>query len=311
MMFSTEEKKVLAESLESPEPLRELNDAVRTLLGKPDRNPAELYEGLDEFRWELARAGRGNEEDIVLEVMDFLVGWASPHMSLKTSGSQNPGPTDGPSKTSKATASSPPGESDIPAVRLLRRFPGTSGGIWTDRQKAALHSQYLLNITATTPTTILLDLTGIIATPGVLQDLILPLGERVRSGLSGPLKLVVRTHDQGAADFVRYLAREHRIPIFVSLSGQGLDQAQPVGELSGTEHTTLNLMLGLGGRVTASGLADAIGIESTAAGNRLTNLAEKGYIYRIGRSRRYGDVFIDPREASDEGQVVVTAPTSS
>ena len=37
---------------------------------------------LTRFREELASAGRDEDEDVVLEVMDYLTGWASPHLKL-------------------------------------------------------------------------------------------------------------------------------------------------------------------------------------------------------------------------------------
>jgi hypothetical protein len=37
---------------------------------------------LTRFREQLASAGRAEDEDIVLEVMDYLIGWASPHLRL-------------------------------------------------------------------------------------------------------------------------------------------------------------------------------------------------------------------------------------
>ena len=43
---------------------------------------ADALAGLTRFRQELARAGRDEDEDIVLEVMDYLAGWASPHLKL-------------------------------------------------------------------------------------------------------------------------------------------------------------------------------------------------------------------------------------
>ena len=49
----------------------------------------------------------------------------------------------------------------------------------------------------------------------------------------------------------------------------------------------------------ASDLADRAGIEATAAGNRLVNLVRKGYVYRWERPRREGDLFVDPRLASN------------
>jgi hypothetical protein len=37
---------------------------------------------LEALRGELRRAGRTQDEEVVLEVMDFLVGWCSPHVCL-------------------------------------------------------------------------------------------------------------------------------------------------------------------------------------------------------------------------------------
>ena len=53
---------------------------------------SEGYDGADivrlfeAFRLDLAKAGRGVEEDAVLDVMDFLEGWCSPHMKLPKQG---------------------------------------------------------------------------------------------------------------------------------------------------------------------------------------------------------------------------------
>lgn len=43
---------------------------------------ADALAALTRFREELARAGRDEDEDVVLEVMDYLTGWASPHLKL-------------------------------------------------------------------------------------------------------------------------------------------------------------------------------------------------------------------------------------
>jgi hypothetical protein len=43
---------------------------------------ADALEGLTRFREALARAGRDEDEDIVLDVMDHITGWASPHLRL-------------------------------------------------------------------------------------------------------------------------------------------------------------------------------------------------------------------------------------
>jgi len=37
----------------------------------------------EQTRRQLREAGRDREEEVVLEIMDFLVGWCSPHMNLE------------------------------------------------------------------------------------------------------------------------------------------------------------------------------------------------------------------------------------
>jgi hypothetical protein len=39
-------------------------------------------EGLEELRFELREEGREDAEDTVLDVMDFITGWSSPHMRI-------------------------------------------------------------------------------------------------------------------------------------------------------------------------------------------------------------------------------------
>lgn len=41
-----------------------------------------LYSQLDAFRSVLLASGRDADDDVVLEVMDFLTGWCSPDMNL-------------------------------------------------------------------------------------------------------------------------------------------------------------------------------------------------------------------------------------
>jgi hypothetical protein len=43
---------------------------------------ADALAELTRFREELASSGRDEDEDVVLEVMDYVVGWASPHDKL-------------------------------------------------------------------------------------------------------------------------------------------------------------------------------------------------------------------------------------
>jgi hypothetical protein len=53
---------------------------VRLLEGGAERDAVQ--HALDDYRQELRISGRERDEDIVLEVLDLLTGWASPHMRI-------------------------------------------------------------------------------------------------------------------------------------------------------------------------------------------------------------------------------------
>jgi hypothetical protein len=271
-------------ALKAERPTRRLANTVRALL-QAGNSPDQLLSELERLRGTLQRQGREADEDRVLEVMDFLVGWSSPHMKIDPSPTEAPEPT-----TVAATDAAAP----RPAIRFV--FPGTSGGIWTDRTQAALYRDFFFPPTVVAGWTVaVLDLTGMIPTPGVLQDLLLPLAQKVRGGVYGELSLVVRTHDEGVRDFLRYLSKEYNLPIYIAAAFESLSSAQPLGPLTGTEQTTLNVLVQLGGAVTASQLARAVGIEATAAGNRLVGLASKGFLHRVSSPTGRGDLFQDFR----------------
>jgi hypothetical protein len=69
------------EALAAPDPTLALREAVVAAReAGTDRDTAEGQ--LRALRDHLRQAGRDEDEDVVLEVMDFLVGWASPHMKI-------------------------------------------------------------------------------------------------------------------------------------------------------------------------------------------------------------------------------------
>jgi hypothetical protein len=147
------------------------------------------------------------------------------------------------------------------------------------------------------PTTFVVDLTGVQLTTGALRELIVPLGQRLRGGVFGDVRVVVATHDTDDAEIIGLLARQHELPLFVSVSASPDDvaRARPVGAITATDVETLDELGRIGGSATVSVLANAFGIEPTAANNRLVGLARKGYVYRFERDRRKGDLFFDPR----------------
>jgi hypothetical protein len=70
------------QALREPGPRMEhLLAKVKARLAKGD-SKAEVLSALQSYRQELIDAQRDEDEDVVLEVMDFVVGWASPHMQL-------------------------------------------------------------------------------------------------------------------------------------------------------------------------------------------------------------------------------------
>jgi hypothetical protein len=69
----------LHEALNSAEPLMQMRDLVRTEL-QHNVSRREVLGQLESLRIELRGSGRASEEDVVLDVMDFVSGWSSPHM---------------------------------------------------------------------------------------------------------------------------------------------------------------------------------------------------------------------------------------
>lgn len=181
----------------------------------------------------------------------------------------------------------------------LRLVSVGTGGILADRLNAAwIAQQYLPPTAFNERTTLLLDLKGMDATPGALQNLILPIAQKIRDGSCGPVKLVVATSDPAIAEFIRFLAQSHGLPIFLVSSPEDLHDARPAGKLTATEEETLSALLQLNGAASSPIIAERFAIELTAANNRLVNLEKKGYLFRITKGGRDADVFIDPRVTS-------------
>jgi hypothetical protein len=69
-------------ALTSADPLMELRELVRHELEAHPLGRPYVLEGLEELRSELRDEGLTEAEDTVLEVMDFVTGWCSPHMRV-------------------------------------------------------------------------------------------------------------------------------------------------------------------------------------------------------------------------------------
>ena len=68
-------------ALLSPDPLRELRSVAQTLRSEGESHDA-ILELFEQTRRQLRESNREPEEDLVMEAMDLLVGWCSPHVKL-------------------------------------------------------------------------------------------------------------------------------------------------------------------------------------------------------------------------------------
>jgi hypothetical protein len=181
---------------------------------------------------------------------------------------------------------------------LPRRVYSTPTGDLTD---PALAIHVLTDLVPETsnsgPHLAILDLRGKLLSPASLRQLIVPLGQGIRGGTYGDLKLVVIASDPAIFEQIGLLAREHLLPIYLATSRDPADveEATPVGDLTAAELETLNQLRQLGGMATVSRLAEMMNLEATATTNRVVNVEKKGYVHRIRRGRQQGDLFVDPR----------------
>jgi len=67
-------------ALASENPLMALRDAAAAELHHVPRD--EVVAALEEAMLGLRAAGRDDEEDVVTNAIDFVVGWCSPHMRI-------------------------------------------------------------------------------------------------------------------------------------------------------------------------------------------------------------------------------------
>ena len=133
---------------------------------------------------------------------------------------------------------------------------------------------------------------------GAVEEMILQVGQGIKSGAYGQLTLGIVSSDEPIVHYAVSLAREHNFPLFVAPQlDNPLESSEPVGKLTSGEISTLETVQELGGRVKSSELAKALDIELAAAGNRLAKLEKKGYLLRIPQSPREGDIYVDPRQA--------------
>ncbi|KHD05330.1 hypothetical protein PN36_34380 [Candidatus Thiomargarita nelsonii] len=79
----SEKLSVLTEALQKSSPIEKLEQIVKDLLGKGYSKESILAE-FERFRATLGTTTDEDYEDVVLEVMDFITGWCSPHKRIDT-----------------------------------------------------------------------------------------------------------------------------------------------------------------------------------------------------------------------------------
>src|SRR4051812_46057162 len=96
----------LQDALTGPAPLDQLRALVRRLQAQGEDQP-RILELFESARRHLRASGRDAEEDTLMEAMDFLVGWCSPHVSLEPKNPASPPPKDAPPRGAAIAPYSP------------------------------------------------------------------------------------------------------------------------------------------------------------------------------------------------------------
>jgi hypothetical protein len=81
MIMGTNFDERFENALQSSEPHKTLTEFV-TELASSGHTQEEVYQIFDSFRSQLRLAARESDEDIVMDVMDYICGWCSPHSRL-------------------------------------------------------------------------------------------------------------------------------------------------------------------------------------------------------------------------------------
>ena len=71
----------IQEALAGPDSLNQLRLLVKKLQSEGLSNDS-ILQSFEQARQHLREQGREQDENVVMELMDFLVGWCSPHMKL-------------------------------------------------------------------------------------------------------------------------------------------------------------------------------------------------------------------------------------
>lgn len=188
------------------------------------------------------------------------------------------------------------------APRLEVRAPATGGVVEDPQLVDRFRDQLFAETGVRTPTVLLVNLEGRFLTVSVLYQLVVQMAEAARRPDLAALAVVFATPDAATRDSIRALAETYDVPLFVAPGVDRLDEAEAVGRLTHGEHETLGLMKKLGGRVTVAQFANATGLDSPAAANRLNSLWTKHYAFRVDRPKRDGHLYLAPWVAETEDE---------
>lgn len=81
MTLRSREQEAFAAALNTGAPLLAIRAALSRFLERGASREAMLAE-LQDFRHEVRKGSRPQDEDVVLDAMDFVEGWCSPHMRV-------------------------------------------------------------------------------------------------------------------------------------------------------------------------------------------------------------------------------------
>jgi hypothetical protein len=193
--------------------------------------------------------------------------------------------------------------------RLELRSPAT-GGVVDDPSlmQTFLKERLFGQSEVHAPTVLLVNLEGRFLTVSALYELIVPVGQEIRSGRYGNVSVVFASPDPATRDSIRALAQAYQLPLYVTASADRIWEAEPVGPLTAGEQETMALMRRLGGRVTVAQVAAETGLDAPAAANRLNAVVGKNFAYRIDRPKSSGHLYVAPWVAKPEDAADPTQP---
>ena len=178
----------------------------------------------------------------------------------------------------------------------VRYVPAATGpSVWDDPFADQLVHRFMPPDRKHPPMLGVIDLDAARPTPSVLQRVVVSIAEDVKAGRYGSCSLVYCSQDEDTRTVIGDIAESQNVAVFLCSTYDDLMYAEPVGDLTARDHETLDMVLEAGGTVNALDLSTQVGIEKTAAGNRLVSLQKKGYVFRVERPHPAGDLFIDPR----------------